>query len=273
MFRYANQTGSALMKASRILVIAGTMLLPSLPSATLAQTDGRPINIRLDVRDSSGRALSGVSVSISVQGLVSRGVTNDSGAIALRMARSDRYSVSIRKVGYAPINSSVVTTADTAVRLVMVHVADNLDTVRVLAEQTARQRAYHIAADEIAQSSRVLIDGFDIVSKLRPDIAWGRGFCGGAANIWVNGRWIPPELVATNDIANARANRGNAEGRVSRTVLYVMSEIKPEHIDELTYHDCHDQSVGGLHGEAALFVILKPGVEFDPGRGSFVRKR
>ena len=65
---------------------------------------------------------------------------------------------------------------------------------------------------------------------------------------------------------------GGAAGHVSRTVLYVLSEIKPEHIEEMTYHDCFDTSVPGPHGQAALIVTLKTGVRYDPGRGSYVVK-
>ena len=245
------------------------------PIGVLAQSDARLITVRFEVQDSSGRGVPAASVSATGASPipVSRGVTNDSGFLVLHMQGAASYAISIRKVGFVPFASSLLGGRDTVVQVVMAHVPNSLDTVRVLGAQTARQRAYHIGAEEIAHSTRVLINGFDIVAKLRPDIAWGRGFCGGAANIWVNGRWIPPELVAQNDIANARANRGNAEGHVSRAVLYVMSEIKPEHIDELTYHDCLDQSISGTHGQAALFVILKPGVHFDPGRGSFIPKR
>jgi hypothetical protein len=240
------------------------------PSGLLAQT----IGLRLEVRDVAHNPVAGANVLANDASTTSvRGVTDDSGALSLRVTRGMRYSISVRKVGYAPVDLAGAYTADTTLRVVMTRITRDLDTVRVRAEQTARQRAYHIGAVDIASHRRELINGFDIIAKLRPDIAWGRGACGGAANIWVNGRWIAPEFVATNDIANARANRGNAEGKVSRTVLYVMSEIKPEHIEEMTYHDCLEQNVVGNHGEAALFVTLKVGVRFDPGRGSYLSKR
>jgi hypothetical protein len=240
------------------------------PSGLLAQR----IGLRLEVRDAANNAVAGANVLTNDASTTSlRGVTDDLGALSFRVIRGTRLSISIRKVGFAPVDLTGAYTADTTLRVIMTRITRDLDTVHVLAEQTARQRAYHIGASDIASHQRELINGFDIIAKLRPDIAWGRGACGGAANIWVNGRWIAPEFVATNDIANARANRGNAEGKVSRTVLYVLSEIKPEHIEEMTYHDCLEQNVVGNHGEAALFETLKVGVRFDPGRGSYLSKR
>lgn len=248
-------------------------LIALAPAAVAGQRNRQPTVLRIEVRDATGAAVDRATVTVGSE-TSSRmtAVTNDSGAAVFQIVRNDRVGVSMRKIGFVPVDSSVVAMGDTVLRIATSRVAAGLDTVRVTADLSRRQRAYHIGASEISNSSRVLIDAFDIVAKLRPDIAWGRGFCRGAANIWVNGRWIPPELVSTNDIARARATSGNAAGRVSRTVLYVLSEIKPEHIEEMTYHDCLDQSVPGTHGQAALFVTLKPGIHFDPGRGSYTSK-
>jgi hypothetical protein len=53
-------------------------------------------------------------------------------------------------------------------------------------------------------------------------------------------------------------------------VIAVMRTIKPEHIAELNYADCFNSSVGKNHSNNALFVALKPGIGFEPGRGSYV---
>jgi len=181
------------------------------------------------------------------------------------------YRLVVRKVGYAQINRSFIASAGDTVSLqvILAGLTPTLDAFKVLASQTAKERAYHIDAAAIAETKRPLFDAFDIIAKLRPDIVYGRGPCGGASNIWVNGRWIPRELVLQNSMAEARATGGNPGTHVSRAVLFVLSGIKPEHVAEMTYKDCLDTSMPGLHGSSALFVVLKPGVAYDPGRGSY----
>ena len=39
----------------------------------------------------------------------------------------------------------------------------------------------------------------------------------------------------------------------------VLASIRPEHVDEMRYHDCDDLSLQRANAESALFVTLKPG--------------
>jgi hypothetical protein len=49
--------------------------------------------------------------------------------------------------------------------------------------------------------------------------------------------------------------------------------IKPEHIAEMKYVDCRDTEATDMpKGQNALFVVLKPGIGFDPAQGSFVAR-
>jgi hypothetical protein len=50
----------------------------------------------------------------------------------------------------------------------------------------------------------------------------------------------------------------------------VLSTIHPEHIEEMNYAGCNDFTVDATRARNAVFVTLKPGVAFEPGRGSFV---
>jgi hypothetical protein len=70
-------------------------------------------------------------------------------------------------------------------------------------------------------------------------------------------RWGPP-----------LATMGDA--RVSVDVQSVLASIHPEHIGEITFHDCNDFSMAGAATRNALFVVLKPGVAYSPGIGSYV---
>jgi hypothetical protein len=209
--------------------------------------------------------------------------TDASGRVSFALAATPRlYHLLVRRLGYRPTERtiSVDATHDTVVvQVVLGWLASVLDTVRVSASLTAKQRAYHIDSTAIAQSARVLFDAWDIVTKLRPDIASGRGFCAGVQDVWVDGRWIPPELVVPNEMAIARlgprtdvtphlnARRGRTP--VRDIVVSILSSIKPQDIAEMTFRDCTDDPLPQRHTESALFIVLKPGVAFDPVKGSY----
>lgn len=50
----------------------------------------------------------------------------------------------------------------------------------------------------------------------------------------------------------------------------VLSEIAPEYIEEITYHDCFDTSMAAVGSQDAIFVVLKPGVVYQENEGAFV---
>jgi len=50
----------------------------------------------------------------------------------------------------------------------------------------------------------------------------------------------------------------------------VLSEIEPEHIESITYHDCFDHTMAVVGSVNAVFVVLKPGVMYQENVGSFV---
>src|SRR5437870_3498123 len=92
--------------------------------------------------------------------------------------------------------------------------------------------------------------------------------CVGVSHIWVNGKRIvlPPPPT---ELALARARSATLRSRFTYDVLSVLSEIEPEHIAEITYHDCFDTSLAAVGANNAIFVTLKPGVGYSPGLGSF----
>jgi hypothetical protein len=57
---------------------------------------------------------------------------------------------------------------------------------------------------------------------------------------------------------------------LSAATITVLSEIKPEHIAEMNYVDEMDSSIGLIGSEGGLFIVLKPNVVYEPGRGSYV---
>jgi len=52
--------------------------------------------------------------------------------------------------------------------------------------------------------------------------------------------------------------------------MTVLSDISPEHISEMTNVDAIDTTIGKIGSQNALYIVLKPGIDYDPGRGSFV---
>jgi hypothetical protein len=98
-----------------------------------------------------------------------------------------------------------------------------------------------------------------------------RGGCNtGAQEVWVNGKRIRLPLYPTG-LAAARAFVGvPPHARFSYVPVSVLSEIAPEHIAEIHYHDCFDTSMAAVGNNNAIFVILKPGVYYQQDVGSFV---
>src|SRR5678810_959947 len=70
-------------------------------------------------------------------------------------------------------------------------------------------------------------------------------------NVWVNGRRIrlmPPDAMAV-------ARQHGVLAGLSPGSMTVLSEIKPEHIAEMTYVDEMDSSVGLIGSEGGLFAV------------------
>jgi hypothetical protein len=262
-----------------------TIAACALASRAVAQsTPSRPLAIR--VRDESGLRVPDVDVTLldSASRTIRYAVTDSIGQIVLIAPTRRALRLRVQRIGYRLLERriEVADGVDTAVvSLVLERAAQSLDTVRVTAEQSLRNRVYHIDSTAIAASTRTLFDAWDVITKLRPDIAYGRGACGGVEDIWINGEWIPPELVSPNEVAIERlrtsapssatphlnAHRGAPRGRPM--IVSLLSLIKPEDIAEMTYHDPCSRPMQQMHTDAALFIVLKPGIGFDPGRGTF----
>src|SRR5262249_2406655 len=110
-----------------------------------------------------------------------------------------------------------------------------------------------------------------VVKRLRPDMLTSRGGCNtGVQEVWVNGKRIRLPLLPTGMVA-ARARVGAPpRARFSYVAVSVLSEILPEHIQEIIYHDCFDATMAAVGSTNAIFVVLKPGVTYVQDVGSFV---
>jgi hypothetical protein len=264
----------------RLIVIrrfAPAILLAGAAQAAGAQT-ARPVVVRVVAVDSSGGPVRSAELTITrgVRDVVARGTTDSLGAAVLAVPGvedSTDLQVTMRKIGYARGDRffSVAPHDTTFVGLMVPRPLATLAPVRVSAAANLKWKSYHLDADDITQSDVPFLDAWDVVKRLRPDMLTSRGGCEtGIQEVWVNGKRIRLPLPPTG-LAAARA-RDNVppRARFSYVPVSVLSEIAPEHIEEMTYHDCFDTSMAVVGSVNALFVVLKPGVEYQQDVGSFV---
>jgi hypothetical protein len=269
----------------------------------------RPMVADVRVLDTAGASVEGADVAV-VRGLGDRrasGTTDARGRASLSIddAQGD-YQLVVRKIGY---NRSDQFFRGVPGRLsfdiVMHRSAQSLAPVRVTAREDLKRKSYFIDADEIAKHADELIDASDILRKLKPDMVCGRscnpwggvatrarssaracpistpnpGGCprasssppsGGMSrtNAWVNGRRIL--MIDTDPVCQA-GKRGALSG-LSAGAMQVLCEILPEHIEQIQYVDEFDNSIGKVGSNSALFIVLKNGVVYEPGKVSYVRQ-
>lgn len=232
--------------------------------------------VRVFVVDSAGTAITGADLSV-VRGLntvIAHGSTDQYGRATLGFAANDgEYDIVVRKIGY-PRSDRVfeMGSRDTIALSIVISppIPKRLDAVKITAQQDIKTKVYSIDADAIAASTRPLFTSWDIITKLRPDMAGGRAPCNDdGINLWVNGARI--RFVPTNEMAIAREHisRSQSVSGIS-DIVFALYEIEPEHIAEMRFRDCFDTTVPDVGGSNALFIVLKPGVVYEPGVGSFV---
>ena len=255
--------------------------------------------LRVRVTDSLGTPLAGAEVSVvhGLTGVLARATTDERGAQTLTIPRTgEDHELVVRRIGFQRVDlffndTGRVLAFDVKLRRVVV----TLDTVRVTADEDVRRKSYFIDAEAIEQSSRPIIDALDVVTKLRPEMIWGRagkpdaigmhgpgslptarramisaarsGGCPPVQDVWVNGarqRLVPLDPLAV------RRRSGDAAA-ISPMIATVLASIKPEHIAEMEYHPCTDHA-DNLPARAsnAIFVTLKPGIGYAPVTGSYV---
>lgn len=250
-----------------------------------------PVTIRVRVIDSVRAPIENADISI-VRGLnvvLATGPADRRGERVFRVdAQASELQVVVRKVGYTRHSqfAHVEDVDSVTVSVVLARAPQQLAAVNITAPEEIRRRRQFIDEDAIAASDRPLENALDIVMKLRPDMVWGvrgppTGFarCDPLTNLWVNGRLVrdvPTDFMLAARQREARmARRGSrstpgALAAIPLDALSILGSIKPEHIEAMEYHDCTDLSIDKARGTSAMFVVLKAGVEFEPGVGTFV---
>jgi hypothetical protein len=256
----------------------------------LPDVAGRPAVIKVQLVDSANVAVQGAEISV-VEGLknvLGSGTTNARGRVDVSVGRgSTQLEVVARKIGLARASIYVRANRDTIPVLLTMHrPVQQLGAVEVTAREDVKRKSYHVDADEIAAFNRPLVDGMDVLTKMKPDILYGRMPGCGVENVWINGKLIrgvlPDEMVqARRGLASpprpVPRSKGSMAARppvipkiqtVNADPLTIMAGLKAEHILEMNFLDCFATSEL-LHGNAALYVILKDGIGFD-GRQTYV---
>jgi hypothetical protein len=246
----------------------------------LALTAGaqRPTGfVRVTARDSTGAPVPQAELVVTrgLRDVVARGTTDDAGHALLGVQVSDStdLQVTMRKIGYRRGDFFFgVGPRDTAsITIVVGRPVTGLAPVRVTGEASLKFKSYHLDADQIEAAGDVVDNAWEVVKRLRPDMLTSRGGCNtGVQEVWVNGKRIRLTLMPTG-MVRARARVGAPpRARFGYVPLVVLSEIAPEHIQELVYHDCFDATMAAVGSTNAIFVTLKPGVAYVQDVGSFV---
>jgi hypothetical protein len=236
--------------------------------------------IRVHVSDTSGTPIfaANVAVADSATHVLASASTGADGSATLSIPRVvKRVTVSARRLGYRPREEQLdLRTGDTlSITLRLTAAPASISAVVVSADQDLKRKSYFVDSAQIANSHRLILNGMDVLTKMRPDILTGRAPGCGVRNIFVNGaRILYPPLNAVAVAHIARRGRGGGGSTVgsslnSSEIWSVMWGIRAQDIKEMTYKDCFDTSMPDVHGSSALYIVLRPGVAYDPARGSY----
>jgi hypothetical protein len=286
------------------------LLLAVCPLVATAQSASVTIAVRVVDSANAPVADADVSVVQSISATLAHAATGANGRARLTVPRlSGELQLTVRRIGFQrmyrffSLGAADSLTFDLALQRTIVTLAP----VTVSAQEDLKRKSYHLDADEIENSTRAIIDGTDLF-KLRPDMMNGRGgasVCavpwtdhdGWIENVWINGQRVVMPTVDSIYVHSRKPGLG-IPAPISRpnpriiqpgtpraaappkpaftahshidTVLSILHSIKPEHIAEVTYHDCFDMSVGKNRSDMAMFIVLKPGIGYDDSRGSYV---
>lgn len=285
---------SGLARWCACAVIAGALSV----NVATAQTPGRA-TIRATIVDSTGAPISGAQFVLirALRQPVRVARSDSAGRLAFAVELDDTiYTVLVRKIGFAdlagPLAVAAGDTADLRITLLRNAGAAMLDTVRVHASRHVLSSDYHLSAADIAASTRPLLDGLDILAKLRPEMLGDPDKCIdppgpstdrlafapppasprfrtplGAQPLHVAPRVGTERAIVQNLWINGERVSLGGVPEMSPESLLVL--IKPEHVDQIEYTGCYDNSMSVSGGRNALFVVLKPGYVFDYNRGTY----
>jgi len=259
-------------------VVPVVLALFTLSAVAGAQQATSRAFVRVAAHDSSGAPVTGAEITVrtGLRDVVAQTTTDDEGHGLLSVPAKDSsdFQLTMRKIGYARGDRffSVRPKDTTVVNIIVPRPSANtLAAVKVTADRMSKYDTYDVYSDEIENADGWMGNAWEVVKKLRPVMLTSRGGCAtGAREAWVNGKRIRLPLYPTGLAAQRAFVGAPPRSRVSYVPISVLSEIAPEHIAEIHYHDCFDHSMAAVGSNDAIFIVLKPGVIYQPGVGSFV---
>jgi hypothetical protein len=261
----------------RLVPVLAALVTLAVSAGAQSSTANRAF-VRVTAKDSSGAPISAAEITVTrgLRDVVARGTTDDEGhgLFSVDVKDSTEFQVTMRKIGYRRGDRFFeVALKDTAqVNITVPRPQTNaLAPVTVTAKRESRYNSYDLDADEIESSDLPLDNAWEVIKALRPVMLTSKGGCPtGIQEVWVNGKRIRLPLRPTG-MAAARA-RVNVpiRARFSYVPVSVMSDIAPEHIQEIHYKDCFDHSMAVVGSNDAVFITLKPGIVYVQDVGSYV---
>jgi len=244
---------------------AAFLALFTLAAAAGAQQTSSRAYVRVTAHDSSGAPITGAEITVrsGLRDVIGQTTTDDDGQglVSLPAKDSTDFQLTMRKIGYVRGDRFFsVGPKDTAlVSIVVPRPSNTLAAVKVTADRMSKYNTYDLYSDEIENTDGWLGNAWEVVKRLRPVMLTSRGGCAtGAQEVWVNGKRIRLPLLPTGLAAQRAFVGAPPRTRVSYVPISVMSEIAPEHIAEIHYHDCVDHSMASVCSNDAIFIILKP---------------
>ena len=221
--------------------------------------------------------LPGVNVAISRSdvGAILIGSTDGMGAhvFSVDVGRHS-YAVLARRPGFRPVERRLtIGQFDTIPVMLQLIPARPTDLAAMRIE--ARPSNYILTSDQISRSRRTIRDAFEALYKIRPAMLYDRDRCKAekVSNVWINGRrvlWMAWNAIIAPPPATLADQRAALRNPRSREVDSTLATVRSEHLEEIRLVNCWDTSLPGIGAKNALYVTLKPGIDWDWKRGSFV---
>jgi hypothetical protein len=266
-----------------VLLVLVAMLLTGRGGASQGAPTDKRVTIHVAVVGSNGSAIRDVNLAVSRVdiGAMLSGRTNDSGLHVFKTSLPPgAYTLLSRSPGFLPGEVRFdVGKSDSVFVTVRLNASPATDLAPVVVEATRSN--YLLTRSDMVASGRPIRDAFEALKKLKPSMLYDKDRCRAEVveNVWINGRRVlfmakEVPILGSSATRSVGAFRVRTSGGGARSeppaVDSVLASIRAEHVDEIRLINCWDTSLPGVGAKNALYVSLKPGIDWDWIRGSFV---
>lgn len=231
---------------------------------------GAPGTVHVHVTDTVRVPLGGADVTLGRgDSVIARARTDSVGDATLRVPAA-AYELQVRRVGFDHADQSIDLRAVGPILHVEVELtplAQRIGPVVISDSRLPLDKRPYIDAAEIAASSRAILSLDDVIGKLRPNVDYQSARC---LPLPRSGP-IDPPLIPRAALVRTPKAVVYVNGRRAPREWNPWDSIHAEHIQEVQYVNCLDGSIPGLPKLPwpAVYVVLKPGYDWDADRGSY----